>query len=38
MAHIEVQDVSLVYDTPAGQVQGVQGVSFDIEQDRKSVV
>jgi NitT/TauT family transport system ATP-binding protein len=32
MAHIEVQDVSLVYDTPAGQVQGVQGVSFDIEQ------
>ena len=32
MAHIEVQDVSLVYDTPAGQVQGVQGVSFDIAQ------
>jgi len=32
MAHIEVQDVSLVYDTPAGQVQGVESVSFDIEQ------
>jgi NitT/TauT family transport system ATP-binding protein len=31
MPHIEVQDVSLVYDTPAGQVPGVQGVSFDIE-------
>ena len=30
MAHIEVQDVSLVYDTPAGQVPGVQEVSFDI--------
>jgi NitT/TauT family transport system ATP-binding protein len=32
MAHIEVQDVSLVYDTPAGQVQGVQDVSFDIAE------
>ena len=31
MPHIEVQDVTLVYDTPAGQVPGVQGVSFDIE-------
>jgi len=31
MAHIEVQDVSLTYDTPAGRVQGVQGVSFNIE-------
>jgi len=31
MAHIEVQDVSLVYDTPAGQVPGVQDVSFNIE-------
>jgi NitT/TauT family transport system ATP-binding protein len=31
MAHIEVQDVTLVYDTPAGRVPGVQGVSFDIE-------
>jgi len=31
MAHIEVQDVSLVYDTPAGRVPGVQGVSFNIE-------
>jgi len=31
MPHIEVQDVTLVYDTPAGQVPGVQGVSFNIE-------
>jgi NitT/TauT family transport system ATP-binding protein len=31
MPHIEVQDVSLVYDTPAGQVPGVQDVSFNIE-------
>ena len=31
MAHIEVQDVSLVYDTPAGQVPGVDRVSFNIE-------
>jgi NitT/TauT family transport system ATP-binding protein len=32
MPHIEVRDVSLVYDTPAGPVPGVAGVSFDIEQ------
>ncbi|MBV8792509.1 MAG: ABC transporter ATP-binding protein, partial [Pseudolabrys sp.] len=32
MAHIEVRDVSLTYDTPAGQVQGVDGVSIDVEQ------
>src|SRR3982075_3361647 len=32
MPHIEVRDVSLVYDTPAGRVTGVQGASFDIEQ------
>ncbi len=32
MPHIEVRDVSLVYDTPAGQVVGVQNASFDIEQ------
>src|SRR6266536_3457917 len=31
MPHIEVRDVSLVYDTPSGRVPGVQGVSFDIE-------
>jgi NitT/TauT family transport system ATP-binding protein len=31
MPHIEVQDVTLVYDTPAGRVPGVQGVSFNIE-------
>ena len=30
MPHIEIRDVSLVYDTPAGQVTGVQSASFDI--------
>ena len=30
MPHIEVTNVSLVYDTPAGRVPGVEGVSFDI--------
>jgi ABC-type nitrate/sulfonate/bicarbonate transport system ATPase subunit len=32
MPHIEVRDVSLTYDTPAGGVAGVAGASFDIEQ------
>ena len=32
MPHIEIRDVSLVYDTPAGRVTGVQSASFDIEQ------
>ena len=32
MPHIEVRDVSLIYDTPAGSVPGVDGVSFAIEQ------
>ena len=32
MPHIEVRDVSLTYDTPAGRVAGVQSASFDIEQ------
>src|SRR5436190_3391370 len=32
MPHIEVRDVSLVYDTPAGRVAGVDRASFDIEQ------
>jgi NitT/TauT family transport system ATP-binding protein len=32
MPHIEIRDVSLVYDTPAGQVTGVQGASFSIEE------
>ena len=32
MPHIEVRDVSLTYDTPAGQVAGVAAASFDIEQ------
>src|SRR5436190_4891995 len=31
MPHIEVRDVSLVYDTPAGRVAGVHEVSFGIE-------
>ena len=30
MPHIEVR-VSLTYDTPSGQVPGVESVSFDIE-------
>ena len=32
MAHIEIRDVSLIYDTPSGQVPGVQAASFNIEQ------
>ncbi len=32
MPHIEVRDVSLTYDTPAGRVAGVDSASFDIEQ------
>jgi NitT/TauT family transport system ATP-binding protein len=31
MPHIEVREVNLVYDTPDGQVPGVQGVSFTLE-------
>ncbi len=31
MPHIEVRDVSLVYDTPAGRVPGVEAASFAIE-------
>jgi len=31
MPHIEVRDVTLIYDTPAGQVAGVQGATFNIE-------
>jgi NitT/TauT family transport system ATP-binding protein len=30
MAHIEICDVSLAYDTPAGKVPGVQDVNFNI--------
>jgi NitT/TauT family transport system ATP-binding protein len=30
MAHIEVRDVSLFYDTPSGRTTGVAGVSIDI--------
>src|SRR6201988_1395136 len=30
MPHIEVVNVSLAYDTPAGRVSGVEDVSFDI--------
>jgi ABC-type nitrate/sulfonate/bicarbonate transport system ATPase subunit len=32
MPHIEVRDVSLVYDTPSGRVTGVERASFNIEQ------
>ena len=32
MPHIEVRDVSLIYNTPAGRVAGVERASFDIEQ------
>jgi NitT/TauT family transport system ATP-binding protein len=32
MGHIEVKDVSLVYETPAGSVQAVKGVSLDIQE------
>jgi NitT/TauT family transport system ATP-binding protein len=31
MPHIEVSNVSLVYDTPSGRVPGVEGVSCSIE-------
>ena len=31
MPHIEIRDVSLVYDTPSGRIPGVQAASFDIE-------
>ena len=29
--HIEIRDVSLIYDTPGGKVPGVKGVSLNIE-------
>jgi NitT/TauT family transport system ATP-binding protein len=32
MSHIEIADVSLAYDTPAGRVQGVKGATFSIEE------
>jgi NitT/TauT family transport system ATP-binding protein len=31
MPHIEVRDVSLIYDTPAGRVPGVERATFSIE-------
>ena len=34
MPHIEVRNVSLVYDTPSGRVTGVDGVTFDIDQSQ----
>jgi NitT/TauT family transport system ATP-binding protein len=34
MSHIEVRDVSLTYDTPAGKVTGVERASFDIERSQ----
>ena len=32
MPHIEIRDVSLVYDTPAGAVQALDSVGFNIEE------
>jgi NitT/TauT family transport system ATP-binding protein len=32
MPHIEIRDVSLVYDTPAGSVQALDSVGFNIEK------
>jgi NitT/TauT family transport system ATP-binding protein len=32
MPHIEVRDISLTYETPAGRVVGVEAASFDIER------
>ena len=32
MPHIEVDNVSLVYDTPAGAVQGVSGATFNMNE------
>ena len=32
MGHIECKDISLVYETPAGAVQAVKGVSLDIQE------
>src|SRR5262249_25144741 len=32
MPHIEVRDVSLAYDTPAGRVVGVAGASVGIDE------
>jgi NitT/TauT family transport system ATP-binding protein len=32
MPHIEIRDVSLVYDTPAGRVVGVNAARFSIEE------
>ena len=32
MSHIDIRGVSLVYETPAGQVNAVDNVSFDIAQ------
>jgi len=34
MPHIEVRNVSLIYDTPSGRVTGVDGVTFDIDQSQ----
>src|SRR5471032_3708851 len=30
MSHIEIRDVSLVYDTPSGRVSAVEAVNFNI--------
>jgi NitT/TauT family transport system ATP-binding protein len=34
MSHIEIHDVSLVYETPAGHVLAVEGVNLDLEESQ----
>lgn len=34
MSHIEIHDVSLVYETPAGEVLAVQDVNLDMEESQ----
>jgi NitT/TauT family transport system ATP-binding protein len=34
MAHIQVHDITLAYDTPSGKVTGVERASFDIERSQ----
>jgi NitT/TauT family transport system ATP-binding protein len=34
MSHIEIHDVSLVYETPAGHVLAVEGVNLDMEESQ----
>jgi NitT/TauT family transport system ATP-binding protein len=34
MAHIQIRDITLAYDTPSGKVTGVERASFDIEKSQ----